>query len=156
MNQFINSQTNELQALKQIVEKQSQEINHLKDLLNQVLAATDKSWKVIGTLGEFDTLINNYPLTTYEWAIGYNTQPLPVIVQNWNRGIRIFSKYPYSHGDNASSLHQGRAIFTRDTDDTESKGCFYHRYVDSNMNYCGVNCGQNGNSNSQPVYARKL
>jgi len=34
-------------------------------------------------------------------------------------------------------------MFTKDTDDDESKEVFFHRYVDTNFKIC---CGSNGNS----------
>jgi hypothetical protein len=67
--------------------------------------------------------------------------PATLLIKNWNRGIHIFFKHNYVHGDNAASFHVGNAMFTRGTTDLESKDKFYHRYVDSAFHPC---CGSNG------------
>ena len=52
-------------------------------------------------------------------------------------------------------IHLGNAMFTRDTDDIESKGKFYHRYVDGNFKLCG--CGSNGNiGNAVNLYVKTM
>ena len=48
----------------------------------------------------------------------------------WNRGKRVSFPEFYPQGDNGETLKFGTAIFTKDTDDTVSKGLFYHRYYD--------------------------
>ena len=56
---------------------------------------------------------------------------MPIIVNTWNRGYRISTRDLYPRGDNAKSLTPVRTIFTKGTDDSESKGGeWYHQYVD--------------------------
>eukprot|EP01080_Neovahlkampfia_damariscottae_P002349 gene2349-2817_t len=96
----------------------------------------------IGTLAEFDEIVKKYPLDKYEFFGTYNySSPSPLQFSRWNRGIRVFFRDFYPHADDAKNFHIGNAIFTRDTDDSESKSGFYHRYVDSNFKPCC--CGSN-------------
>ncbi len=75
------------------------------------------------------------------------------MITKWNRGIRIKIVDLIPHGDNASSFHTGTCVFTKGTDDKESKqGYFYHRYVNSNDAVC---CGYNGNANEVAVFVMR-
>ncbi len=43
------------------------------------------------------------------------------MITKWNRGIRIKVENLIPHGDNAASFHTGTCVFTKGTDDNESK-----------------------------------
>ena len=114
----------------------------------------EKSWKKVGKLEDLETIIVNYPLSEYVYGMCYNNRSIEeVVVSTWNRGTRVFFPRMIPHGDNAGNFHSGTAIFTKDTDDNESKGKFYHRYVNSNFAPC---CGSNGNLNNLDFYVRRL
>jgi hypothetical protein len=56
---------------------------------------------------------------------------MSIIVNTWNRGYRITTKDLYPYGDNAKSMAPVRTMWTKGTDDNESKGTdWYHQYVD--------------------------
>lgn len=111
-------------------------------------------WKIVGQLKDLQQVLNEYPLTHYVFGLAYNSPaPLEVEITNWNRGRRVFIKNLIPHGDNASTFHSGRAMFTNETDDTESKGCYYHRYVTPDFKPC---CGTNGKCDTLPLYAKAL
>ena len=73
-------------------------------------------------------------------------------ITNWNRGTRIFTAEMIPHGDNATQFHIGRAMWTKDTDDEESKIGFYHRYVNSNFQPC---CPSNGQADLA-IFVRRV
>lgn len=94
-----------------------------------------------------------YPPTEYIYGVKYNSNEVQEVkITRWNRGTRIYTLHKNPHGDNAGKFHAGRAMWTKDTDDAESKGQFYHRYVNSNFEPC---CGSNGVSDLD-VYLRKI
>jgi hypothetical protein len=114
----------------------------------------DSSWKFVGEIYNIDNILSSYPVTQYQYGSVYNNKTIEEItISTWNRGLRVFFPRFIPHGDNATSFHMGTAIFTRDTDDNESKGTFYHRYVKSDFVPC---CGSNGSINTLPIYVRKF
>jgi hypothetical protein len=56
-----------------------------------------------------------------------------ILVTTWNRGTRIFFPQMIPHGDNVYSFHMGTNMYTRGTDDPQSKDkkTFTHSYVNS-------------------------
>lgn len=116
--------------------------------------ASINPWMPVGNMNDYDNIVKKYPHLDFEWGVRYNSYSItPVEVTNWNRGIRIIVRNLYTHGDDASSFHRGTAMWTRGTDDAESKnGWFHHRYVGADMKPC---CGSNGNTNVQ-IFARRF
>ena len=114
----------------------------------------NKIWVKVGKLEDLENIILNYPFTNYIYGMIYNNRSIEeVVISTWNRGTRVFFPRMIPHGDNAGNFHSGTAIFTKDTDDNESKGRFCHRYVNSNFAPC---CGSNANANNLDVYVKKL
>jgi hypothetical protein len=141
-------------------ESQIQELRSVKNDLVPVLAASRQivsrnPWVNRGALGDlanFHRLRGAYPLDQFEWGIAHNTfGPEPIAVCNWNRGYRLLIKTFVPHGDNASGFHLGTAVFTCGTDDAESRGGFYHRYLNRSFAPC---CGSNGLCGHRVIYTR--
>jgi hypothetical protein len=85
----------------------------------------------IGDMENFKSLFDEFPLNRFQWGIAYTTLgPEPVIVCGWNRVIRIVPQRLTPDGDHGDERHAGTLMLTCGTDDSESKGGFYHRYVD--------------------------
>ncbi|MDM9585806.1 hypothetical protein [Nostoc sp. GT001] len=104
-----------------------------------VSPAYASDWLQCGNLSQIDETcqIPNYPTSSYEYAISYNTtEPLPVVCSSWNVGKRIYNKQPYMVlSDNPlAGMSYGGFIFYRGTlasDDataTCSSGQWRHRY----------------------------
>ncbi|KAG2386325.1 hypothetical protein C9374_002771 [Naegleria lovaniensis] len=146
------------QTLLEQVQQLRQDNEEIKkqniDLMNLIKDGLYKPWKQVGVLKDLETLWTKYSPYEYEYGIKFNTcNVTPVVMQEWNRGKRVFSQYPYSHGDNAVNLHEGRSLFTKDTDDPESKSCWYHRYINSEFKVC---CGSNKIFDNWPVFVRRM
>ena len=74
-------------------------------------------------------IMKKYPLTKYEWGVQYNTVgPRKVIINYWNRGVRITVDTFYPQGDNSKQLKFGTTVFTRGLDDYEDKNTWYQHY----------------------------
>jgi len=103
---------------------------------------------------DYDKLSQSYPyLTQYEWGGIYNNKnPMPLLIMGWNKGIRVLFRDFYPHGDNPLNLHIGNSMWTRDTEDSESKGVWKHRYINSSYAIC---CGSNGVGGLE-IHVRKL
>ncbi len=55
---------------------------------------------------------------------------MPIICNTWNRGYRITTRDTFPRGDDAKSMTPVRVMWTKGTDDAESKeGDWYHQYV---------------------------
>lgn len=55
---------------------------------------------------------------------------MPIICNTWNRGYRITTRDTFPRGDDAKSMTPVRVMWTKGTDDAESKGGdWYHQYV---------------------------
>jgi len=124
------------------------------DIGTKISPLSLKPWVNVGTILDYDKISQNYPfLTEYEWGGIYNNKnPMPLMIMGWNRGIRVLFRDFYPHGDNPISLHIGNSMWTRDTDDSESKGVWKHRYINSSYAVC---CGSNG-VGGLSIYVRKL
>jgi hypothetical protein len=111
--------------------------------------------KHVGTVEQLDKILKDYPGTEYEYYGLYNhLVPAKLLVTIWNRGTRVFFESCVPHGDNATQFHIGNAMWTKDTDDTESKGAYYHRYVDQNFKTCP--CGSNGSNTQMKIFVKPL
>lgn len=106
-----------------------------------VSPAYASDWLQCANLSQIDVnngcQISNYPISSYEYAISYNsTEPLPVVCTSWNAGVRIYNKQPYMVlSDNpTTSMSYGGFIFYRGTlasDDATAtcpSGEWRHRY----------------------------
>ena len=71
-------------------------------------------------------------MTHYEYGTNYNGYSIkPLVINTWNRGIRISTVSLMPSGDNAKTMKPYRILWTKNTDDAESKeGEWYHQYVD--------------------------
>jgi len=87
----------------------------------------------VGTCDEIEQLMKDYPVTRFKYYATYNNlNPLPIVVNWWNKGLRIMFTDFYPEGDDGRSLKLGNAVWTKGTVDPESQGDkFYHRYVNS-------------------------
>ena len=47
---------------------------------------------------------------------------MKIIINRWNRGIRVSFPEFYPQGNDGSTLKFGTDVFTKDTDDIQSKG----------------------------------
>jgi hypothetical protein len=106
-----------------------------------------RRWRRVGEITQYDELSKRYPHSDWDWAGTYNClNPSPLIISDWNHGIRVMFRDLYPHGDDGSALHLGTALWTRGTQDPESKAEWHHRYVspgaDGSLREC---CGSNGN-----------
>jgi hypothetical protein len=112
----------------------------------------------VGTISEYDALVAQYPFAEWKWGGTYNNvNPMPLIVVQWNRGLRVTFKNPYPQGlsnrartrtrthtnaheqvnvleltyewtlalagDDGGALTMGNAMWTRGTDDLQTKEC---------------------------------
>lgn len=150
----------DLQNKKSIISKENNEniLNKLNKILNYI---KEKEWKAIGILKDFDELIKKYPSTKYEYGMKVNTiGPNKVIINHWNRGIRIIIDKLYLQGDNISTLKFGTSLFTRGLDNHKDKQNWYHHYFQFNGDKYAGNAGngplgnENSNSNGAILYAR--
>jgi hypothetical protein len=127
------------------------EIHHREKLLtmledNKYIAR--KPWFTIGSLSEFFYLIKQYPLNVYEWGVAYNSnEPIPVIISNWNVGIRITGSIFYPQGDDIRAMTRGTVMFSYATKDEETVNCrnkeglpgWVQSYVNQNLEKYGGN-----------------
>eukprot|EP01121_Diplochlamys_sp_Union-15-3_P022532 TRINITY_DN9624_c0_g1_i1.p1 TRINITY_DN9624_c0_g1~~TRINITY_DN9624_c0_g1_i1.p1 ORF type:complete len:133 (-),score=10.48 TRINITY_DN9624_c0_g1_i1:43-414(-) len=112
----------------------------------------------VGFIQDLDDILIKYPITHYKYYGAFNNiNPQPIIIQRWNRGHRVFFKHCYAHGDDAKRLHLGNAMWTRGTDDEETKkanladpNAFVHWYTTEHFKVC---CGSNG-LNGLVLYVR--
>ena len=111
----------------------------------------------MGTFTDIDTIKTQYPSDKWEYG-----SPRPngglidrIIVTTWNRGTRIFFPQMIPHGDNVHSFHMGTCMYTRGTDDPQSKDKpkFTHSYVNSEYKVC---CGGHWENQENAVYVRRL
>ncbi|MCC5601100.1 hypothetical protein [Nostoc favosum] len=133
-----------------------------------VSPAYASDWIQCGNLSQIDVntcQILNYPTSSYEYAISYNTaEPLPVVCTQWNVGARIYNKQPYIiQSDNpTTSMSYGGFIFYRGTlasDDataTCSSGQWRHKYWRlTQNNIIDTALGSNGCYGAEtPVFCR--
>ncbi|WP_181985053.1 hypothetical protein [Nostoc sphaeroides] len=125
-------------------------------------------WLQCANLSQIDVNsceILNYPSTSYEYAISYNTtEPLPVVCSTWNVGLRIYNKQPYMIlSDNPPlGMSYGGFIFYRGTqasDDATAtcpSGQWRHRYWRLGQNNAIETnfYGGNGCYGDLPIYCR--
>ena len=108
-------------------------------------------WTRVGsfvTTTDLNTCLKTYPPDAYEWGTDYNSPAIkPLTVTQWNRGYRIHVTTPYMQNDSVGSMRLGTSVWTRDTDDAESKaagGKFYHRYYQCQDDHNYLPKGSNG------------
>lgn len=116
-----------------------------------------REWIQVGTMKNIDDIRKAYPSTHYELGSAhYHTWNTieRIRVDGWNRGKRIWMPEMRPHLDNPHTFHLGTSMWTRGTDDEDSKTNqdFFHRYVNSELKSC---CGVNEVYDA-PIYARKL
>jgi hypothetical protein len=111
--------------------------------------------KYVGAVEQLDKILSDYPGIEYEYYGLYNHfVPSKLLITTWNRGTRVFFESCVPHGDNATQFHIGNAMWTKDTDDKESKGVYYHRYVDNNFKPCS--CGSNGSNTQMKIFVKQM
>ena len=105
--------------------------------------------------------LTNYPSSTYEYGIAYNTaEPQVVNCVYWNHGMRIINRFPYIiASDNPQVVsYWGGFIFYTGTlasdDDTCGGGTWRHQYWQLDPNNLVKTLGSNGCSGSLPLYCR--
>lgn len=102
-------------------------------------AGMDRRWIHVGNLNDYFGLLNQYPLTQWEYGVTYNTQTiLPIVVSFWNRGYRVMGQYDYMVGDRfpwegGGSFTIGGAAWFYDTHSAADDGCnaggqWFHQY----------------------------
>ena len=82
-----------------------------------------KSWSKVGTFTDIENIINKYLSDKWEYgSMRPNGKFIDkILVTTWNRGTRIFFPQMIPHHDNVHSFHMGTCMYTRGTDDPQSK-----------------------------------
>jgi len=129
---FIISYAFEKEALRISYTPQNTSISKKETLFLQKDSGASPLVRV-GTCDEIEQLMKDYPVTRFKYYATYNNlNPLPIVVNWWNKGLRIMFTDFYPEGDDGRSLKLGNAVWTKGTVDPESQGDkFYHRYVNS-------------------------
>ena len=136
------------------IEKVINQIEGLTNLVQSKICYCNKEWKIVGKLKEIKELVKTYSTLKYSFGMAYNSLTIEeIVISTWNRGLRVYFPNLFPHGDDGKNFHAGTVVYTNDTDDNESKGIFYHRYVNSNFQPC---CGSNGNGGENNIYVRLL
>jgi hypothetical protein len=126
-------------------------------------AGVPSPWAVCGTLADIDTncrLAGRDP-NAWEYGIAYNsTEPHVVNCTYWNRGQRIYNRFPYFvWSDNPSSgMHWGGFVFYRNTDAADDDACapgWRHQYWWMTSTHTVTVGASNGCSTSWNVYCRE-
>lgn len=91
-----------------------------------------RKWLVVGKFNDIPKIFTAYPVTEYEFGVIYNGPTvMPVIINQWNIGYRITTRDLFPWGDDGNSMAPVHAMWTKGTNDVESKGeNWCHRYVD--------------------------
>merc|ERR1712224_749114 len=79
-------------------------------------------WTEVGTLGQIESLLQDYPLLTHEFGVMYNTalgSIHKVVFSSWNRGARISTADEYPQGDDPHDMTYGTTVFTKGLDQNE-------------------------------------
>jgi len=111
------------------------------------------AWQATGTLAQLEANIQEYPLTEWTYGVQYNHgwgDVHDVVINSWNRGIRVSATPFYPQGDNAQDLEFGTTVFTRDTDG-QTPGQWIQNYYQDN-----VAVHSNGVADSIQVFRRRL
>ena len=67
-----------------------------------------------------------------------------VVINGWNRGLRVSCATPYPTGDNGSAMSFGRAVFVKGTDDCPGEWA-HHYYIENEHGKNGETLAGNGN-----------
>ena len=114
----------------------------------------DRVWKRVGALRDMSSIVSKYPHYKYDFGVKYNAAygvVHTVVMNSWNRGVRI-SIYPfYPQLDNGASMKFGTALFVKGTDD--SKTSWTQHYYGENSRGKMVRWAGNGNADGIGVYA---
>lgn len=124
----------------------------------EVTHTLSRQWKNVGTLADFERIRTEFPQTQFEFGLAYNGGPYPARVWTWNHGIRITYESFYPQGDNGATLLLGNSVFTKGTDDADSKDHWYHRYVNIPTGSEAIMTprGGNGISDGVQLFVRPL
>ena len=123
---------------------------------NVVMKSTTRKWTQVGKLNEIEQLVDQYPLTMFEYGIRYNNvldSVHEVIFNSWNRGIRMTMLHSYLMGDSTHSLEFGRTVFTKGLDDAPDKSIWYQHFIHGDRNTHAVSSKENGNV---AIFVRKM
>jgi len=111
------------------------------------------AWQAAGTLAELEATIQEYPLTEYTYGVQYNHgwgDVHDIVINSWNRGIRVSATPFYPQGDDAAALAFGTTVFTRDTDG-QTAGEWIQNYYQNDLPV-----HSNGVSDGTLVFRRML
>ncbi|KAM3140630.1 hypothetical protein pb186bvf_007228 [Paramecium bursaria] len=143
---LINSQSLEQLEVKYSFENYQFQIISDNQVLVSLKQSDDRQIVQVGTISQLDDLLQKYPTDKFQYYGLYNNlNPMKIIINRWNRGIRVSFPEFYPQGNDGSTLKFGTDVFTKDTDDTESKGQYYHRYYDFQMNVLNITASNNLN-----------
>eukprot|EP01083_Nonionella_stella_P265096 898432_1 len=114
-------------------------------------------WQQIGTLSDInDIYAGSTSYTVYDWEFGvrYNSlAPNAVIINGWNRGLRVTTLDDYPMGDSVNSLKLGRAVFTYDLLSNPTDTNWYQYYYNTDND---AKTWSNGLSDCVLLYVRKI
>lgn len=109
-------------------------------------------WVWAGDLAGLDGLIASNPLDQWQYGVRYNSaynSIHEVVINSWNRGVRVTVTPNYPQGDNINSLEFGTALFTKDLDG-QTPGQWLHNYYRNN-----APVWSNGVADGVQVYRRQ-
>jgi hypothetical protein len=110
-------------------------------------------WQAAGTLAQLETSVQEFPFTEWTYGVRYNHgwgDVHDIVLNSWNRGVRVSVAPFYPQGDNAEQLAFGTTVFTRDTDGQTPGEWIQNYYRDDQPVH------SNGNSNSVQVFRKRL
>lgn len=106
-------------------------------------------WTQVGTLGDYVSILANYPTTKFEFGGYWNGYIQPMTFNDWNSGKRASLTPIYPMGDDSTAFTFGTTVFTTGLSD-QTGSDWYQRYY----NYPSTNAGGGWTATTQPVYAR--
>jgi len=111
------------------------------------------AWQQIGTLADLESEVGQYPFAEWTYRVQYNHgwgDVHDVVINSWNRGIRVSASPFYPQGDDAAALNFGTTVFTRDTDG-QTPGEWIQNYYQA-----GVPVHSNGVANGVALFRQRL
>jgi hypothetical protein len=114
-------------------------------------------WKRVGRIGDYNSLISKYPMNRHDYAVTYNAgmgDIHNVVINSWNKGVRLTCFPHYAQNDNVNGLEFGTAVFVSGTNG--QRYTWEQYYYQENGNSKTTRIGGNGNAASVSLYVSAI